>query len=290
MALKTKFYKMRLVNRQRTLFNDYSYSDQWHLLAKAMDDDVRKHRTLKFVHPKDKGKEYIRHYYSKPVNGHTLLALGQYKNEMDFTYVWVVLRPTYFKEPYLVLGNNSRSVRNPDLLADMVASAFNWVLKDSGVELVMEPWDPKEKRDLWYKDFSDSYENEANLIECSDLEAFGYEDALELVMQTKLPKAKNAKKNDNIRVYFRVDDFEKLLQFLHRAVEGQKVAKDIARPFRLLYDLNLTDHIPYKAVMKEFPEVEGLLTERRYNDWTNKFSTSYNDDPIYEKLRASLNL
>ena len=262
MALKTKFYKMRLVNRQRTLFNDYSYSDQWHLLAKAMDDDVRKHRTLKFVHPKDKGKEYIRHYYSKPVNGHTLLALGQYKNEMDFTYVWVVLRPTYFKEPYLVLGNNSRSVRNPDLLADMVASAFNWVLKDSGVELVMEPWDPKEERDLWYKDFSDSYE---------------------------LPKAKNAKKNDNIRVYFRVDDFEKLLQFLHRAVEGQKVAKDIARPFRLLYDLNLTDHIPYKAVMKEFPEVEGLLTERRYNDWTNKFSTSYDGDPIYEKLKESLN-
>ena len=290
MALKTKFYKMRLVNRQRTLFNDYSYSDQWHLLAKAMDDDVRKHRTLKFVHPKDKGKEYIRHYYSKPVNGHTLLALGQYKNEMDFTYVWVVLRPTYFKEPYLVLGNNSRSVRNPDLLADMVASAFNWVLKDSGVELVMEPWDPKEERDLWYKDFSDSYANEANHVECSDLENFGYEDALELVMQTKLPKAKNAKKNDNIRVYFRVDDFEKLLQFLHRALKGQKVAKDIARPFRLLYDLNLTDHIPYKAVMKEFPEVEGLLTERRYNDWTNKFSTSYNDDPIYEKLRASLNL
>ncbi len=289
MALKTKFYKMRLVNRQRTLFNDYSYSDQWHLLAKAMDDDVRKHRTLKFVHPKDKGKEYIRHYYSKPVNGHTLLALGQYKNEMDFTYVWVVLRPTYFKEPYLVLGNNSRSVRNPDLLADMVASAFNWVLKDSGVELVMEPWDPKEERDLWYKDFSDSYANEANHIECSDLENFGYEDALELVMQTKLPKAKNAKKNDNIRVYFRVDDFEKLLQFLHRAVEGQKVAKDIARPFRLLYDLNLTDHIPYKAVMKELPEVEGLLTERRYNDWTNKFSTSYDGDPIYEKLKESLN-
>ena len=171
-----------------------------------------------------------------------------------------------------------------------VIPAFNWVLKDSGVELVMEPWDPKEKRDLWYKDFSDSYENEANLIECSDLEAFGYEDALELVTRTKLHKAKNAKKNDNIRVYFRVDDFEKLLQFLHRALKGQKVAKDIARPFRLLYDLNLTDHIPYKAVMKEFPEVEGLLTERRYNDWTNKFSTSYNDDPIYEKLKASLNL
>jgi Ca2+-binding EF-hand superfamily protein len=290
MALKTKFYKMRLVNRQRTLFNDYSYSDQWHLLAKAMDDDVRKHRTLKFVHPKDKGKEYIRHYYSKPVNGHTLLALGQYKNEMDFTYVWVVLRPTYFKEPYLVLGNNSRSVRNPDLLADMVASAFNWVLKDSGVELVMEPWDPKEERDLWYKDFSDSYANEANHVECSDLENFGYEDALELVMQTKLPKAKNAKKNDNIRVYFRVDDFEKLLQFLHRALKGQKVAKDIARPFRLLYDLNLTDHIPYKAVVKELPEVNGLMTERRYNDWTNKNSTSYDGDSMYEKLKENLNL
>ena len=115
MVPEKRFYKMRLVNRQRTLFNEYSYSDQWHLLAKAMDDDVRKHRTLKFVHPKDKGKEYIRHYYSKPVNGHTLLALGQYKNEMDFTYVWIVLHPIYFKEPYLVLSKNSRGVRNPGL-------------------------------------------------------------------------------------------------------------------------------------------------------------------------------
>ena len=50
----------------------------------ALHDDVRKAKTLKFVHPKDKGKEYIRHYYSKPVNGHTLMGLGQYTNEMDF--------------------------------------------------------------------------------------------------------------------------------------------------------------------------------------------------------------
>ena len=207
---------MRLVNRQRTLFNEYSYSDQWQLLAKAMDDDVRKAKTLKFVHPKDKRKEYIRHYYSMPVNGHTLMGLGQYTNEMDFTYVWIVLHPIYFKEPYLVLGKNSCSVRNPDFLADMV--------KDSGVELVMEPWDPKEERDLWYKDFSDSYANEAHHVEGSGLETFGFEDALELVMQTKLPKAKNAKKSDDIRVYFRVDDYEKLLQFLHRALKGQKVA------------------------------------------------------------------
>ena len=281
---------MRLVDCQRTLFNDYSYSEQWSLLAKAMDADVRKAKTLKFVHPKDKGKEYTRHYYSMPVNGHALLGLGQYKNQMDFTYVWIVLHPIYFKEPYLVLGKNSQSVRNPDFLANMVASAFNWVLKDSGVELVMESWDPEEKRDLWHKDFSESYANEVLHIEDSDHEIFGYEDALELVRSAKCPKAKNAKKNDNIRVYFRVDDSEELLLFLHRALKGQKVAKDIARPFRLLYDLNLTDHIPYKAVVKEFPEVEGVMTERRYNDWTNKFSTSYDGDPIYEKLKASLNL
>ena len=289
MVPEKRFYKMRLVNRQRTLFNEYSYSDQWQLLAKAMDDDVRKAKTLKFVHPKDKRKEYIRHYYSMPVNGHTLMGLGQYKNEMDFTYVWIVLHPIYFKEPYLVLGKNSCSVRNPDFLADMVASAFNWVLKDSGVELVMEPWDPKEERDLWYKDFSDSYANEAHHVEGSGLETFGFEDALELVMQTKLPKAKNAKKSDDIREYFRIDDHKGLLQFLHHTVIRQKVAKSIARPFRLLYDLNLTDHIPYKAVVKEFPEVNGLMTERRYNDWTNKYSTSYDGDPIYEKLKESLN-
>lgn len=288
MALKTRFFKMRLVNRQRTIFNEYSYSDQWYLFANAMRDDVRKHKILKFVHPKDKGKVYIRHYYSMPVNGHALLGLGQYKNKKDFTYVWVVLHPTYFSEPYLVLGKNSPSVRNLDLLAKMVESAFNWVLKDSGVELVMEPWDPKEKIDLWHKDFTDSYANEIQQIEDIDFEIFGFEDALELAENIKRPHAKNVKKSDDIRVYLRPDDQEGLLQFLHQAVKRQKVAKDIARPFRLIYDLRLSDHIPYKAVVKEFPEVEGLMTERRYNNWTNKNSTTYDGDSMYENLKEFL--
>ena len=52
----------------------------------------------------------------------------------------------------------------------------------------------------------------------------------------------------------------------------------------------LTDRIPHKAVIKEFPELKGLIKERRYNHWTNPNSSSYDDDPYYKKMKAKFNL
>lgn len=66
--------------------------------------------------------------------------------------------------------------------------------------------------------------------------------------------------------------------------------KEITRPFRFLYDRKLTDHIPFKAVIKEFPELEGMLDERRYNNWTNPNSTSYDYDLHYINLKESFEL
>ena len=292
--LKMKFYKMRLVKSHPTIFGDYPRSDQWELLLKAMKDDLHKRKLLEFRHPQDKEKVFQRHYIGTQANGVVLMTIGQEKKPTDFAFVWIVLKSAYYGEPYLVFVKFTQSFRNPDNLAKMVECAFNWELQGKGVELVLEPWAPKENT-MWAFDFNMSFIKEMKTMDQNDLVLVGYEDVLEdyqmrLARKEEIRKPKVIKKSDDIVTYILADNKEAIVQFLHRALMGQKTAKGIARPFRFLFDHQLTEHIPFKAVMKEFPELKGLIKERSYNDWTNPNSTSYDNDPQYKKMKDTFKL
>jgi hypothetical protein len=188
----------------------------------------------------------------------------------------------------------TQSFRNPDNLAKMVECAFNWELQGKGVELVLEPWAPKENT-MWAFDFNMSFIKEMKTMDQNDLVLVGYEDVLEdyqmrLARKEEIRKPKVIKKSDDIVTYILADNKEAIVCFLHQALKGQKTAKGIARPFRFLFDHQLTEHIPFKAVMKEFPELKGLIKVRSYNDWTNPNSTSYDNDPQYKKMKDTFKL
>ena len=292
--LKMKFYKMRLVKSHPTIFGDYPRSDQWELLLKAMKDDLHKRKLLKFRHPQDKEKVFQRHYIGNQANGVVLMTIGQEKKPTDFAFVWIVLKSAYYGEPYLVFVKFTQSFRNPDNLAKMVECAFNWELQGKGVELVLEPWAPKENT-MWAFDFNMSFIKEMKTMDPNDLVLVGYEDVLEdyqmrLARKEEIRKPKVIKKSDDIVTYILADNREAIVCFLHQALKGQKTAKGIARPFRFLFDHQLTEHIPFKAVMKEFPELKGLIKVRSYNDWTNPNSTSYDNDPQYKKMKDTFKL
>lgn len=292
--LKMKFYKMRLVKSHPTIFGDYPRSDQWELLLKAMKDDLHKRKLLKFRHPQDKEKVFQRHYIGNQANGVVLMTIGQEKKPTDFAFVWIVLKSAYYGEPYLVFVKFTQSFRNPDNLAKMVECAFNWELQGKGVELVLEPWAPKENT-MWAFDFNMSFIKEMKTMDPNDLVLVGYEDVLEdyqmrLARKEEIRKPKVIKKSDDIVTYILADNKDAIVCFLHQALKGQKTAKGIARPFRFLFDHQLTEHIPFKAVMKEFPELKGLIKVRSYNDWTNPNSTSYDNDPQYKKIKDTFKL
>ena len=292
--LKMKFYKMRLVKSHPTIFGDYPRSDQWELLLKAMKDDLHKRKLLEFRHPQDKEKVFQRHYIGNQANGVVLMTIGQEKKPTDFAFVWIVLKSAYYGEPYLVFVKFTQSFRNPDNLAKMVECAFNWELQGKGVELVLEPWAPKENT-MWAFDFNMSFIKEMKTMNPNDLVMVGYEDVLEdyqmrLARKEEIRKPKVIKKSDDIVTYILADNKEAIVCFLHQALKGQKTAKGIARPFRFLFDHQLTEHIPFKAVMKEFPELKGLIKVRSYNDWTNPNSTSYDNDPQYQKMKETFKL
>ena len=220
--------------------------------------------------------------------------VGQFKKGWDFAFVRIMLHSVIYHEPYLVVEKCSQSLRNPDTLARMVESAFNWVLKGQGLQMKLEPWEPTEKV-TWLLDYEMSYLEEMEKANPADLIMIGYEEALKMrrilmAMKEESKKPKIIKKSDDIWTYILTENKEGIIRFLHQVVKGQKTAKGIARPFRFLFDHQFTEHIPFKAVMKEFPELKGLIKERSYNDWTNPNSTSYDNDPQYKKIKDSFNL
>ena len=289
-----KLYKMRLVSTQLSIFDDHPNSDQLELFEKAMQADMDMEKEFRFRHPKDSGEEFFRHYVGSSLNGNAFLMVGQFKKGWDFAFVRIMLHSVIYHEPYLVVEKCSQSLRNPDTLARMVERAFNWVLKGQGLQMKLEPWEPTEKV-TWLLDYEMSYLEEMEKANPADLIMIGYEEALKMrrilmTMKEESKKPKIIKKSDDIWTYILTENKEGIIRFLHQAVKGQKTAKGIARPFRFLFDHQFTEHIPFKAVMKEFPELKGLIKERSYNDWTNPNSTSYDNDPQYKKIKDTFNL
>ena len=280
---KSKVYKLKLKRVQPNIFGDYEESDQRELFIKAMENDLHKVEPLVFEHPKNK-KPHKRRIMLCPANGNTLMVVGEFRNPMDFVYVIIVLNSKKYKHPYMVVENYTPQFRNPDTVAQMVANAYNRVLGKSGVQVVFEPWNNNGNPIMYLKDGWESYNIELFKIQGRNLVRKGYEDALEIAKKEQEVKPSISKKSDDIRMYIKHDKKEFVVKFLHQAVIGMMTPREIAMPFRFMYDHEFTDKIPYKAVMKEFPELKGLISERKYNDWTNQNSTSYEKDPRYEML------
>ena len=289
-----KLYRMRLVSTQLSIFDDHPSSDQLELFEKAMKADMDMVKEFKFRHPKDSGEIYVRRYIGCSLNGNAFLMVGQFKKGMDFAFVRIMFHSVIYHEPYIVVEKCSQSLRNPDTLARMVEGAINWVLKGQGLQIKLEPWKQTETV-MWLLDYEMSYLEEMEKANPADLIMIGYEEALKMrrilmTMKEESKKPKIIKKSDDIWTYILTENKEGIIRFLHQVVKGQKTAKGIARPFRFLFDHQFTEHIPFKAVMKEFPELKGLIKERSYNDWTNPNSTSYDNDPQYKKIKDSFNL
>ena len=259
---KSKLYKMRLVHTHPTIFGDYSDSDQWELLVKAMKEDLFKQKEFKFRHPKDSEKEYERHYIGCPANGIALLMVGQFKKEMDFAFVRIVLKSVFYGEPYIVLEKYAQSFRNPDILAKMVESAFNWVLKGQGVIVKLEPWEPNEQV-MWLLDYEESYMTEMQKMKKEDLIMIGYEDALERHQKLEAKKKKRQiKKAKSIKDYILFKDKALVMKLLRHHVSKFRLSKKVAMPFRLFMERKITKRIPFKLVLTEMPELKGKISKK----------------------------
>ena len=98
-------YKIRLVKSERDFFGNPISSDELDVIAKALENDLHQKEVFKFVHPKNGDVTYERRYMLCPMNGNTILLVGQMRRPLDMAKVRITLRSHYYKVPYVVLSD-----------------------------------------------------------------------------------------------------------------------------------------------------------------------------------------
>ena len=301
---KSQLYKIRLINKQRDIFNFQESSNNWDKLAKAMEDDVHQREEFVFVHPTSNSTEYKRRYIHCPINGNTVVFVGKMREPGDFAIVRITLRSHYYKMPYLVIEDYSPAFRKPEILAEMVKRAFNWSLRNYGLEVILDPWEKDGKPVFFLCDSWVSYVRELRLHPEVGAICMGFEEALQVFKQKKAvekakkemkdkvsnkPKKKKIK-SDNIMDYIVKGNKAYIVKILHILIDGLTAPIDIARPIRFLCDKQVFRdkeefRLPYKAFIKEFPMLEKYISDTAYNRLISPNNKPYKNSIKYQNLK-----
>ena len=83
---------------------------------------------------------------------------------------------------------------------------------------------------------------------------------------------------------------ERIMTFLRDTLKNCWESKDVARPFRLLFDRHDVELIPFNILIKDLPELKGRVSRSRYNHWTNQVLSDYNGDDLYKELSKQLDI
>ena len=293
---KAKLYKIRLVSNVPNLFGDSEYSDEWNLLEKALEDDLHQVNPFVFKHPNNKQKSYYRCHFACPANGNSLLVLGQFRDPMDFAYVFVVLHSRFYKYPYIVIERYPMITSNPDKLAEMVEKALNWVLKGTDVNVTLEATDMDLSDDLYLIDSWRSWNIQLYKNGGRNLIRGGYENSLLRYKESEAEKntcksKKKTLKSDRIEDYIskKVLQPDRLLAWLDSELEGKKTPRDIMRPIRLLIDKKWLNRPTYESIDKRY-HIKELISLSSFNHYTNTDHECFNFDDAYQEMKNTVEI
>ena len=289
-------YRIRLVKSERDFFGNPISSDELDVIAKALEDDLHQKEVFKFVYPKNGDVTYERKYKLCPVNGNTILLVGQMRRPLDMAKVRITLRSHYYKVPYVVLEHYTPAFRNPEILREMITRAFNWVLEKYGLEVMLEPWDTVAENIEWVADSEFSYDIELHKHpEMGEL-CMGFEEALkERMLKMEAEKAKKEKKgkkriikSDNIENYIskKIAHKERVIAWLDEEEKGMVSPIDIMRPVRFLEDIEVMNRPTIDAFNKRYHK-EGLISVASFNFYANTDKECYINDEQYKDIEKN---
>ena len=295
---KSIVYKIRLIRKERDLFNDPVASNNWDKVKKALEEDFEKDNDLIFAHPKNTTIIYERHYMRIPINGNAVLTVGRFDGDNDYATVRITIESIEGFEPYVVFEDYSHAFSKPDTLADIVKQAFNWVLEAYNLEVMLDPYEQDIDIKIWLDDNWRSFKKEIRKCPEKSMARHGFEEAYPLIKQKKCkakikPKKVNIK-SDNIMDYIVKGDKVRIVKVLHELIDGLVVRMDIARPIHflcmyLVFKDKEEYRLPYKAFIKEFPMHKDLISDTTYNRLISKMNKIYSHDLEYENLKNIFN-
>ena len=275
-----KLYKLRLVENKPLIFGGATCSEEWDAPCNAILNDYQQKVMFEFVHPKNNGKKYERHYDRPAFKGYAELKVGRFRTKGDYAKVFInIASDTY--EPYVAFYRIQPAFSNADVLAEIVARAFNWVLKGDMLCVKLDPWVPAAgEKIFWLKDCYETYDACEVESENSGLINFGFE---------KLKKKSAKRKTGDFRSYIEPGMEDLVMNWLRKEIGDTKDIVAFMRPMRAIARLNLfKDRPPMECFCSEFGK-EGLIKLSTYNEYMNIDNQKCVKDRAYYKIldRAS---
>ena len=285
--LNYKLFKLVYEFCVPSLFAEKVYRDGQKALRTAIREDFLKQRELKFVNPNN-GKTYIRHYACMPQGDVAILDIG-YFVDGDFIYATVGINNSKLRyEPYVAIVEHKPAFKNADVVAKMVESSINWVMKPRGLKVHLEPWDVKRESEkiMWMRDFVEAYFCGKHQRHFNPMANFGYE-MLQERLESMGKKEKKNIKSDNFADYIMVKNKVLVISKLHSMIDELEYPIDMMRAVRAMKALGILGRVVYKAFVKEFHK-ENLIKKSAYNGYMDLLASKYEGDELYKHVKIEL--
>ena len=283
----SRLFKIHLVQSERDLFGNPISSDEWDKIAELLYEDT-KHKVFQFVHPKKKGIVYERRYKICPVNGLAMLEVGKQGDFLNRATVRLITKSYMYNAPYLVIEDFASIAKHVEVMAEIVRRAFNIVLKEYGLEVILEPWVSDEPI-WWILDFEISHKQELKKHPEIAKNCKGYQDALEYEAKIKEMKENSEKKkisrraDCSFRDHIKVNDKDAVLKIAHDYTDGSNKACVVMIVQKAMNDAKVISRPSYRAFVEEFGSGEGR-SAASYSELNNDHCHKYDRDPLYMKL------
>lgn len=276
-----KIFFIRYVQSLPDLFGNAVATDGTKMLRTIIKNDFKNRKTLTFVNPRN-GKRYSRHYGMMAQGGMTVINVGEFVDG-NFNYAIVGINLSCRKyPPYVAIFCHNKTMRNVDMIADMVRQSMNWALSENNISVMFEACTTQID---WEKDFVHSYLRGMTDRPFNPMNGFGFEMLEEKSEVVGNEMMNNNRKSDDLMDYIRpgVNNKEKLVHWLVIQEKGKVTPKDIMRPVRFLQDKKML----YRPTMIAFNKVchkEGLISVSSFNEYTNMAKDYFVNDEVYKGL------
>ena len=150
-----KLFKLRHAHMVGDIFDEHCCLLGKEVLDNVFARDFLRMKEIPFIY---KGKRYKRQY-EWVFRGDVAKIIIGVKGEYGIVGAMVYINYSKLRyEPYVAIVDRSDVFGSIDVVADMVEGALNWVYKDSGITLRLEPWIPADGEVIqWGRDCNEAH-------------------------------------------------------------------------------------------------------------------------------------
>ena len=284
-----KLFKLRHAHMVGDIFDEHCC-----LLGKEVLDNVfaRDFLRMKEIPFTYKGKRYKRQYEWIFRGDVAKIVIGV-KGEYGIVGAMVYINYSKLRyEPYVAIVDRSDVFGSIDVVADMVEGALNWVYKDSGITLCLEPWIPADGEVIqWGRDCNEAHNLAAIHGTIRTEENWDLKTCVKRIIKkhTKKrgaspPQKKNTNKSERTLRSAIIDQTKAdlILQKIANCVMGKTEPMDLMMPVTAAYAAKVMRHPTWTELRNSHPEFN--LSETSFYRLIDPECLTYRYNDAFDEL------